>query len=311
MWSLLPYIVPAHPGQRLYQPTREVAFSSLDEWFVWDFHESIFIGTVLAVVLYTVGITYWRKKYNLSKEPVRPLQAATFYIAMLIMYLSLDGPLHYLSDELSFAMHMVQHLLLQMVWAPLVILGLPGWLIKPLVRKEWVQKVGRTLTRPLYASIMFAGCYWVWHFPAMYELALTNHPFHIVEHLMFMTTAIIFWWVILSPIEETPRPSHGWQMVYLLVNLAPMKALGLIITVQNELLYEFYSTQPRLWGLTPIGDQRAGGLLMWVVGGLPLWAALAYVFWHLRKRGEPEKGLTGVPHIDAEILARRAEEALG
>ena len=100
-------------------------------------------------------------------------------------------------------------------------------------------------------------------------------------------------------------------MIYLLLNLAPMKALGLIITVHNDLLYSFYATQPRLWGLTPIGDQRAGGLLMWVIGGLPLWAALAYVFVRLKRQGEPPKGLTGVPHIDEEILARRAREATG
>jgi putative membrane protein len=311
MWSLPQFILPAHPGNLLYQPTREVAFSQLDEWFQWDFHESIFLGTVAAVVLYTLGVTYWRKKYNLSPTPVSTRQAVTFYGSMVLMYLSLDGPLHHLADELSFAMHMVQHLLLQMVWAPLFILGLPGWLIKPLVQKDWVKRLGRTLTRPLYASLLFQGCIWIWHFPPVYELALTNHPFHIAEHLLFMATAVIFWWVIFSPIEETPRPTHGWQMMFLLLNLAPMKALGLIITVHNDLLYTFYAVQPRLWGLTPVGDQRAGGLLMWVVGGLPLWAALAYVFWHLRRNAEPEKGLTGVAHLDAEIRARRAEEALG
>ena len=303
-----PFIIPAHPGERLNQPTREVAFSSLEEWFVWDFHPSIFIGTIVLATLYGVGVTVLRKRYALHEAPVSRLQAFTYYSSLLIMYLSLDGPLHYLSDELSFAMHMVQHLLLQMIWAPLFVLGLPGWLISPLVQKQWVQKVGRFLTKPVHAALLFHGCIWIWHFPPMYELALTNHPFHILEHLMFMATAVIFWWVVLSPIPETPRPSYGWQAFYLLVNLAPMKALGLIITVHNELLYEFYSTQPRLWGLTPVGDQRAGGLLMWVVGGLPVWAALAYVFHRWRKQGEPPKGLTGVPHIDEEILARRARE---
>jgi putative membrane protein len=305
----LEFIVPAHPGERLSEPTRELAFSALEDWFVWDFHPSIFLGALCLIALYTVGVTHWRKRYQLSPEPVSRVQAATYYGSIVLMYFTLDGPLHYLSDELSFAMHMTQHLLLQMVWAPLFILGLPGWLISPLVQRPWVQRLARRLTRPLTAALLFNGCIWLWHFPPLYVLALTDHPVHIAEHLLFMVTAVIFWWVILSPIPETPRPTYGWQMVYLLLNLAPMKALGLIITVHNELLYDFYASQPRLWGLTPVGDQRAGGLMMWIIGGIPLWIALVYVFVRLKRRGEPPIGLTGVPHLDEEILARRAREA--
>ncbi len=300
--ALWPALALAHPGDLRTVPN-DMTDAEVP-WLQWDFHPSILIGILIFSALYTLGITVWRKKYALA-DKVEPRYPLCFYSAMILQWWALDGPLHYLSDERSFLAHMVQHLLLQTIWAPLLILGIPGWLLRPLVRWTAVQRLGRWMTRPRNAAIIFHGMVYGWHLPTMYDLALRHHPVHIAEHLLFMSTAVIFWWPLFSPIEEVPRARHGVQAVYLLLNLAPMKLLGLIIAVSNTLIYNFYATQPRVWGLTALGDQRLGGLVMWVLGGLPLWAALAWVWVRWRKEGTPRFGETGIPALDRKLAAQR------
>lgn len=308
---LIPAIAYAHPGQRMFvnrDSDLALGMDNLDDWFQWDFHPSIFIGCVTLIVLYTLGVTVWRKKYNLSDEPVSKGKAITFYSSVIIMYFALDGPMHYMSDELSFAAHMAQHLLLQMIFAPMFVLGLPSWVLHPIVKHDKVARFGRWISSPVRASILFNGVIFAWHIPEAYDLALTVHAWHIVEHLMFIVTAVIFWWPIFSETPEVPAVSLPARLSMIFVNLFPMKALGLILGTYNSLIYGFYATQPRLFGLTPLGDQRVGGLMMWVLGGLPLWAALGYVF-VLWRRKTPAKGTTGVPELDRRLQESRSRGA--
>lgn len=285
----------SHGGSN-WLPPEELAKAQVP-WLQWDFHPSIVIGIVTFTIVYTLGITVWRKKYKLA-EKVEWQYPARFYTAMVAQWWILDGPLHYLSDERSFLAHMAQHLLLQMIWAPLLISGVPGWLLRPLVKPAWVRRFGRWITHPARVLVLFNAVLLGWHLPWMYEWALREHPVHIFQHLLFMSTAVIFWWPVMSPLPEVPRAPYGWQALYLLLQMLPMKGLGLVIATHTTLIYTFYASQPRVWGLTPLGDQRLGGLVMWVIGGLPLWVALGYVFLKWGKSGTPSKGMTGVASLD-------------
>jgi cytochrome c oxidase assembly factor CtaG len=112
----------------------------------------------------------------------------------------------------------------------------------------------------------------------MYDSALAWHPVHIVEHLSFMTTAVIAWFGLLCTAPSLPRPSPLFQMLFLFVMTLPMKLLGAIITLSDHVIYHGYDAAPRMWGMTPMEDQGYGGLLMWLPGGLVLWASMIYVF---------------------------------
>ncbi len=288
----------AHPGDLRARPNaEELTMANLDVWFQWDFHPSIFIGTIGLIVLYILGVTKGREKFSPDADPVTRKQIGLFATAMTVMYLSLDGPMHYMSDELSFAAHMAQHLMLQMIWAPLLILSLPSWILHPIVRHEPVARFGRWLSHPARASVLFLLTMSVWHIPELYDLALRVHSWHIVEHLVFMITAVIFWRPITSNCPEVPRASLGGRLSMIFLNMFPMKALGLIIATSNSLFYQFYAEQPRLFALTPLGDQRTGGLMMWILAGLPLWVALGALFAEWR-RNDPATGLTGIAELD-------------
>lgn len=295
----------AHPGSRLVRRNAtEFTELTMDQWLVWDFHESIVIGILCLMTLYGLGLTVWRTKHAIT-APIKRWQTGLFYANMVMLWFTLDGPLHHLSDELLFSAHMVQHLILQLIWAPLLVISVPGWMLAPLVPEgSLLQRVGRWVSRPVVAFIIFNGTLLFWHVPSAYNLALVSHPWHIAEHILFMVTAVIMWWPIYGRLDTVPRPTHGKQMLYLFGHMAVMKAMGMVITMTNSVIYEFYTTQPRVFGLTPLGDQRVGGLIMWLPAGFSLWVALAYVFTQWRRVANPDTTSTPVAAAsDADDVA--------
>jgi len=219
---------------------------------------------------------------------------ASFGGALLVLFVALNGPLHNLSDRYLFSAHMGQHLLLTLVFPPLLLYGTPAHVVRPLLRPRWVMAIARVVTRPLAAAIIFTAPIVIWHVPALYEAALRHHGLHIVQHLVFLATAVIMWWPVLSPVPELPRAQHLVQMLYLFLLGIPMSLTGALITLSGAVLYPFYSAAPRVGGLSPLEDQQVGGLLMWVLGGLMLWTVMTVIwfrwsFWDAR--GDAERAV--------------------
>src|SRR5438270_650375 len=102
--------------------------------------------------------------------------------------------------------------------------------------------------------------------------AMAHHDVHIVQHLMFLAAAVIMWWPILSPLPELPRLSYPGQMLYLFLMTIPMSIVAVCITYADSVVYPFYASAPRVWGISPMNDQMIGGLIMWVPGGLYFFA---------------------------------------
>jgi putative membrane protein len=220
--------------------------------------------------------------------PVAPRQVAAYGGALLVIVGALNGPLHHLSDEYLFSAHMVQHLLLTLLMPPLFIAGVPGWIVDQLTAPRAVYPVARFLTRPLIAFAVPNAVLAVWHFPGPYGRAMESHDVHIVMHLTMMVTAGMLWWPVLSPSERLPRLSRPMQMLYLFALGLPMSLIGAMITLADHPLYRFYVTVPRLFGLSPLEDQRIGGLTMWVPGMLVFWSAMTVVWfrWSREERDE-------------------------
>jgi len=256
-------------------------------WNRWDLHPSVVIGLALlgGLYVYLGGL----------RSPRR--QVASFGGALLVLFVALNGPLHNLSDTYLFSAHMGQHLLLTLVFPPLLLYGTPAHVIRPLVRPRWVMAIGRVVTRPLAAGLVFAGPIVIWHVPALYEAALRHHNLHILQHLVFLTTAVIMWWPVLSPVPELPRIPHLLQMLYLFLLGIPMSVTGALITLSDSVLYPFYAAAPppRVGGLSPLDDQQIGGLLMWVLGGLMLWIVMTVVWFRYTVWDQRTDAETGVP----------------
>ncbi|HEX2289412.1 MAG TPA: cytochrome c oxidase assembly protein, partial [Pseudonocardiaceae bacterium] len=194
------------------------------EW-AWSLHPSVLIGTGLLGALYFWGIGPLRRRRALG-PPAAPWQVASFCAGLLVLLLSLNGPMHDLSDYYLFSAHMLQHLLLTLVLPPLLIAGTPGWLLRPLLRYPAVRTVGRVLTRPVVAATLYSVTIAVWHLAPHYDLMMRSHDVHVVTHLMFMVTATLMWWPVMSQVPELPALPPGLGMLYLFLVGIPMQLVG-------------------------------------------------------------------------------------
>ena len=216
-------------------------------------------------------------------------QRASFVVALAVLFLTLNGPLHDLSDSYLFSAHMVQHLVLTLIVPPLLILGTPGWMLRPLLRNARVYRVARRLTTLGACFAAFNIVLAFWHLPPMYNYALAHHSVHIVQHLMFIAASVLMWWPLTSPLPELPRASYPLQMLYCFFMVIPMSVISIYITMATTLLYPAYATAPRLWGVAPMMDQQYGGLIMWIPGGLFFYGVMSVVFFKWVGRGEDDQ----------------------
>ena len=303
---LLPQTVWAHPsGMPQLKERADFVLDNAHTWMIWDVHESLVIGSLTLLVLFAWAIGPGRRKYGWSDVPATPRQRGLFLGTTTLMYFTLDGPLHHLADDLLFSAHMLQHMILQLLWAPLLVVAVPPWLWRAMLRPAPVAALARFFSRPMVAFVTYNAIVFGWHIPGMYNLALTTHGFHIVQHLMFMSSAVLMWWVMIAPLDEY-RATYAHRMVFVLANMLAMKTLGLIISLSDDVLYTFYLSQPRAWGIDALGDQQLGGMLMWLPGGGLLWAGLGRVWWQWVKTGTPDRGKTGIASIDNARAARAA-----
>ena len=239
----------------------------LDFWLTqWNWEPSIVIGTALIVGLYLYAVGPLRKKYHLA-EHVKKAQVFSFLLGMFIMFLALVSPLDELGDSYLFSAHMLQHLCITIVGPPLLLIGIPGWLVDPLLRKHVIFRIVRILTFPALAFFLYNFDFWLWHAPPLYNATLENQNIHILEHLTFIVFGVIYWWPVFSPSALLPRLSIGGQVLYLFLSGMPTVALGAGLTFLPP-LYAPYLAVPRIWGLSPAADQQLGGLIMWVPGNI-------------------------------------------
>ena len=191
-----------------------------------------------------------------------------FVTSILIILFSLISPLHELSDNFLFSAHMLQHVLLTLIVPPLMIAGIPGWAFKPVMKIKFIAFIAKLLTHPVITFSGFNLVFSFWHFPALYATSVDFHSFHVLEHLMFISTAVMMWWPLMSSSKELPPISEPAKMLYLLGLAIAQILVFAPITFSDAPLYEFYVNAPAVWNLSNLADQQIGGLIMKVGGGV-------------------------------------------
>ena len=251
-------------------------------WTSWTIHWSTVIGLAVLAALYL-----WRA----SRAATAPSggQRLAFFAGLITVFVSLNGPLHDLSDYYLFSAHMVQHLLLTLVVPPLLIIGVTGDMLRPLLRLPLVGGAAHLVTSPIACFAIFNVTLMAWHLPPIYNSALAYHWVHILQHLMFMSAAVLMWWPILSPLPELPRLTYPGQMLYCFLLSIPMSIVSVYIVYTRTVLYPAYASAPRVWGISPLDDQLIGGLIMWIPGGLFLFGVASVVFFKWASAESPHR----------------------
>jgi putative membrane protein len=198
-----------------------------------------------------------------------------FWTGWIALALALVSPLHSLGEVLFFA-HMVQHEILMLAAAPLLVLSRP---LVPMLRglpmtwrksfgqslkRDGVQCFWRAVTQPWLTWWVHAAVLWLWHIPALFEGTLTNEWVHAAQHLSFLGSALLFWW---SLFYARGRSGFGSGMLYIFTTAVHTSLLGALLTLSPTPWYPAYSGT-RIWGITPVQDQQLGGLIMWIPAGV-------------------------------------------
>jgi putative membrane protein len=276
------------------------------EWSRFSVHWSTVAGLAALAVIYEwcgARSAGQRQETSTTHRAARTLHRGPFYAGLLVIFFALNGWVHDLSDHYLFSAHMVQHLLLTLVAAPLLIAGTPGWMLRPTLRWPVVGPLARWLTRPAHCFAIFNVVLAGWHLPPVYNLATTYHGVHIAQHLMFIAAAVLMWWPILSPLPELPRLSYPAQMLYCFTLSIPMSLVSVYIAYSDALLYTAYAAAPRFWGITPMQDQLIGGLIMWIPGGLFFFGVMSVVYWKWQAH-DGDETVAGAQVADAVGSAR-------
>lgn len=197
-----------------------------------------------------IGIIGLAALYEWAAKRTTPTtgQRLSYHGALVLMFFSLNGWLHDLSDSYLFSAHMLQHLMLALVVAPLLVMGTPGGMLRPALSIRGVGPVARWLTAPTHCFAIFTVVVAAWHLPPLYNYALAHHPVHIGQHLMFLVASVLMWWPVLSPLPELPRLSYPAQMLYLFLLSIPMAIVAVYISYSDTVLYPLYASAPRVWG---------------------------------------------------------------
>jgi len=261
----------------------------------WSFDPNVVLSLVMVALIYVAGLRELSRRGRLHRS-VGPRHVLFFALGLLAIVL--ESPIDALSNRLLTA-HMVQHLLLLLIAPPLLLLGKPipvlvvgaprplvRWLARGHARRSWFRRLTRLLTAPYFAWSAFIGNLLAWHLPVCYDAALGNDGVHHLEHLCFLVTGIMFWWVIVQPYPGRPRVAYGWRVLYILAAMVPGTLLGMVFIFSGTALYPFYAALPRMWDMSVLIDQSFAGTIMMVGGDAVLVCAAIPMFAGMMERLE-------------------------
>ncbi len=243
----------------------------------WNLQPSILLGIALMVGAYLAAIGPLRKNFPGARAVSRG-KIISFLLGALIIFIALVSPIDEIGDHYLFSVHMWQHLLLTLALPPFLLLGIPEWLLRPLLQVKPIARFARFLTQPSVAFALFNLIFAAYHIPGIYDFALHNEPAHIVAHLLLMVTATITWMPILSPSPELPRLAYPLQIFYLFLEAIPPTILASLITFAGDVIYPTYAVAPRAFNISALEDQQVAGLVMWIPGTFVYLGALTIIF---------------------------------
>ena len=274
--------------------------------FAWSLDPLVVIGLIVAAVAYLWAVRSVNRGHPRTPQP--RYRSWLFLVGVAVIGVALLSPIEAYEGSL-FSVHMVQHMLLELVAAPLLLAGGPITLAlrvaSPSVRRGLLSilqsRLVHVVSFPVVAWVLFAAVNWGWHFSVFYDQALESEPLHYFQHATFLAAALLFWWPVLGVDPSPWRLPHPVRLLYLFLAMPQNSFLGVALLSASTVLYPHYVTNARPWGPTPLEDQQIGGMLMWVGGDIAFLAGMAVVVLAWMRHEERRTA-----RLDARLAAERA-----
>ncbi len=267
-------------------------------WFThWYINPFLLVGVVAIAAGYVWMTGPWvRRQADPGAYRTLPRQRVSFFAGLLLLLVALGPPLNDWATWYLLTAHMVQHMLLTLFIPPLLLLGLPAWLIRiPVARSRVFERVGYAATRMPIGLGLSALATLFWHVPPVMAVACEDPVLHVLERFSYLLTYLLFWWSIVGPLPEWPKLSEPLQCLTLFLQMLPMILVCAPITLAGSIIYDHYTEHVfGLFSVDLLVDQQIAGLLMWVIGMVGMLIPLTFIFLRWASRNEAEaRGTTG------------------
>ena len=270
--------VQAHDGQ---------PHSPGDLWTAWSFEPGVILSLAVTLLLYLRGRQVLVRRTGQASRQLK-LRTWAFAGGLFTLAIALVSPMDSLAGQL-FWVHMLQHTLLMLIAAPLlvvgyplppILLGLPQGLRHGLGQRwrHWqgLRRFWGAASHPLMAWLLQAFILWIWHAPSLYQASVENEWVHALQHISFLGSALLFWWVTFHTYGARPA-YRGIGILFLFTTALHTGLLGALLTFSPHLWYPVYSGRAEAWGITALADQQLAGTIMWVPGGMVYLAAALWL----------------------------------
>ena len=270
------------------------------------------------VLVIDLALFYWigsrRTVTPTRKRVAQRWRAVAFFASLGVLAIALSSPLEIVSEQLFWA-HMVQHVLLLMVAAPLFVVACPWirlWRCLPLDARRWLARglshgeragplrwLTRTIGRPDVSFVLFAGVLVAWHVPMMFDATLRSSELHALEHTLFFCTALLFWKQVISSPPLRARLTAPERVLYVVGAMIVSWALAVVLALAPHPLYHFYAVQAtRPGGISAVADQQLAAGVMWVPGSITF-VIVIFAYVH-RWLAPQDPGSTRAPRLASE-----------
>lgn len=292
---------------------------------VWS---PFFLGAVLIIgLIYLLLIGPWRHRFA-DSAGVSTGQKAWFLSGLLIYYMTQGGPMNLLG-HLIFSVHMMNMALVYLVVPLFVLLGLPAWLVRPVVRIKWVKSLLGVMTQPILTVLLFNALFSFYHWPWVLDFIMTHFTVHYLYDTAMLVAAFMMWWPIVTPLPEMERLSNIQKMAYVFANGVLLTPACALITFADHTLYSTFS-DPNVWAtamgycipggtssellaqfsggpkffsiLSALEDQQLGGVLMKLTQEAVYGSVLAYIFFKWYRKENPDGNR--IDPLDKQSLER-------
>jgi len=263
------------------------------------------------VPLLLAAVLYAKRASTLTDRgrPVPLWRQVCFAAGLLTIVVALVSPIAHIGEELVIA-HMVEHLLLGDVATLLLVLGLTGPLLQPILAIRFFDRL-RILAHPLVALPLWALNFYFWHVPALYDAAYGGAPVHALEHVSFVFFGCLMWMPVFGPLPKPQWFTAPWKVGYVIVVRFAGAILGNVLMWSGSVLYPVYASGERYWHISPLADQSTAGVVMMVEGTFLGLGLLAWFFFEWSREGiEKQRLLDLAFERGVELDETRAQRAV-
>lgn len=260
-----------------------------------------------------IGVAYAMRARTLSRrgQPVPGWRIALFALGLALLVVAVTSPMATIGEEELFTFHMTQHLLLGDLAPLLLLAGLTGPLLRPVLALPGVMRL-RVFSNPFVALPVWAANLALWHVPVLYEAAVEHSAVHALEHVAFFSAGIVLWLPVLETLPAPEWFGTGWKLAYVLGVRLVATVIGNVFVWGGSPFYDVYDDGDHYLGLSPGADQSLAGSMMMLEGSIVTVVALAWLFLRLAQEGDVRQELLEQGHdertVKRAVRYRRWEE---